>query len=136
MAHDTGNSGTILQLQDPDTVKEQLAGLAKQLASDISAADPAHSQELLGGFVSELFLAATQQSLREKRRKKQAEGIAKAKARGVRFGTPRKPLPDNFETVLRSWQNREIPLREAAKQCNMPETTFYDAAKRAMQPAE
>ena len=136
MAHDTGNSGTILQLQDPDTVKEQLAGLAKQLVLDISAADPAHSQELLGGFVSELFLAATQQSLREKRRKKQAEGIAKAKARGVRFGTPRKPLPDNFETVLRSWQNREIPLREAAKQCNMPETTFYDAAKRAMQPAE
>ncbi|MEY8576553.1 hypothetical protein AALD01_19920 [Oscillospiraceae bacterium 21-37] len=130
-------TSTLLQFDpSPETLKEQLSGLAKQLISDISTADPEHSQELLSGFVSELFLAATQQSLRESRRKKQAEGIAKAKARGVRFGTPRRPLPDNFYTVLRSWQNREIPLREAAKQCNMPETTFYDAAKRAAQSAE
>ena len=114
-----------------EAVKEQLSELAKSLIADISACDPEHSQELLSNFVSELFLAATQQSLRETRRKKQMEGIAKAKARGVRFGSPRKPLPDNFETVLRSWNNREVTLKEAAKQCNMPETTFYDAAKRA-----
>ena len=114
-----------------ETVKEQLSELARSLIADISACDPEHSQELLSGFVSELFLAATQQSLRETRRKKQMEGIAKAKARGVRFGSPRKPLPDNFETVLRSWNNREVTLKEAARQCNMPETTFYDAAKRA-----
>ena len=114
-----------------ETVREQLSELARSLIADISACDPEHSQELLSGFVSELFLAATQQSLRETRRKKQMEGIAKAKARGVRFGSPRKPLPDNFETVLRSWNNREVTLKEAARQCNMPETTFYDAAKRA-----
>ena len=114
-----------------ETVKEQLSELARSLITDISACDPEHSQELLSGFVSELFLAATQQNLRETRRKKQMEGIAKAKARGVRFGSPRKPLPDNFETVLRSWNNREVTLKEAARQCNMPETTFYDAAKRA-----
>ena len=116
---------------EAETVKEQLSELARSLISDISACDPEHSQELLSGFVSELFLAATQQSIRETRRKKQMEGIAKAKARGVRFGSPRKPLPDNFETVLHSWNNREVTLKEAARQCNMPETTFYDAAKRA-----
>lgn len=136
MAELVESSGMLQPGLPPEALKEQLSGLAKQLIEDISAADPVHSQELLSGFVSELFLAATQQTLREARRKKQAEGIARAKARGVRFGTPRKPLPDNFYTVLRSWQNREIPLREAAKQCNMPETTFYDAAKRAAQSSE
>ena len=140
MAQIYENSDSILRLQEenltPEALKERLADLAKQLTADISACDPEHSQEILSSFVSDLFLAATQQSMREKRRKKQAEGIAKAKARGVRFGTPRKPLPPNFEAVLQLWQNREIPLREAAKQCNMPESTFYDAAKRAAQPAE
>jgi len=130
---------SLLQVTGPDnsaaTVKEQLSELARTLIADISACDPEHSQELLSSFVSELFLAATQQSIRESRRKKQMEGIAKAKARGVRFGSPRRPLPDNFETVLRSWNNREVTLKEAARQCNMPETTFYDAAKRAAQQA-
>jgi len=114
---------------------KSLSELARTLIAEISAYDPEHSQKLLSSFVSELFLAATQQSIRESRRKKQMESIAKAKARGVRFGSPRKPLPDNFETVLRSWNNREVTLREAAKQCNMLETTFYDATKRAAQQA-
>ncbi len=134
------NLFSLLQIPDPDnptiTVKEQLSELAKMLITNISACDPEHSQELLSGFVSELFLAATQQSIKEFRRQRQMEGIAKAKARGVRFGTPRKPLPDNFETVLRSWNNREVTLKEAAKQCNMPESTFYDAARRAARQAE
>ena len=63
--------------------------------------------------------------------KKQAEGIARAKARGVRFGSRQKPLPENFEEARRSWRGGETSLKEAAKLCGMPTTTFYDAVRRA-----
>ena len=80
----------------PDLLKEELSELAQNLVSDIAQRAPGYSKELLGSFVSELFLAATQQSQREKRRKKQAEGIAKAKAKGVHFGPRAKPLPERI----------------------------------------
>lgn len=116
-----------------ESLKEQVCALANDIVSALNQADPAHSQELLSVLVSELFLSATKQSMREERRKKQAEGIAKAKARGVRFGTRRTPLPDNFDQARLSWRNQEITLKEAAKLCGMPTTTFYDAVRRAEQ---
>lgn len=116
---------------DSYDVKNQLSDLAENIVSEIMQSDPEHCQELLSTFVSELFLSATQQALREKRRKKQAEGIAKAKAKGVRFGPRAKPLPENFEEVLRAWRSQEITLKEASALCGMPQSTFYDAARRA-----
>lgn len=117
------------------SVEEQICVLAGDIVSALNEADPAHSQELLSQLVSELFLSATKQAIREERRKKQAEGIAKAKARGVRFGTKLRPLPENFDEVRRSWRNREMNLKEAAKLCGMPTTTFYDAVRRVEQSA-
>lgn len=117
------------------SVEEQIRVLAGDIVSALNEADPAHSQELLSQLVSELFLSATKQAIREERRKKQAEGIAKAKARGVRFGTKLRPLPENFDEVRRSWRNREMNLKEAAKLCGMPTTTFYDAVRRVEQSA-
>lgn len=114
-------------------LRECLPELAENIVERITDQDPEHSQELLGAFVSQLFLAATKQSMRRERRARQAEGIAKAKARGVRFGTRRKPLPDNFNEVRRAWRDREMNLKEAAKLCGMPATTFYDAVRRAEQ---
>ena len=61
---------------------------------------------------------------------RQAEGIAAAKARGVKFGRPSKPLPDNFYEVYKAWKNKKITQKEAAKACNMAETTFYDKARK------
>ena len=55
---------------------------------------------------------------------RQAEGIAAAKARGVRFGRPPKPLPENFTDVYRRWKNKEITGTAAAKGCSMPLSTF------------
>lgn len=124
---------------DPENVAaaaplpELLSELAQNLVSDIARRDPEHSQELLSGFVSELFLAATQQSLREKRRRKQAEGIAKAKAKGVHFGPRAKPLPENFMEAVGAWRGKRMTLEEAAKSCGMARTTFYDAARKAAQ---
>lgn len=117
-------------------LKEQLSVLAQNIVSDISQRDPEHSQELLSGFVSELFLAATQQSIREKRRKKQAEGIAKAKAKGVHFGPQAKPLPEKFMEAVEAWRGKQMSLEEAAKFCGMARTTFYDAARKAVQSVE
>ena len=116
-------------------LRNSLPKLADDLVARISEEDPEHCEELLGAFVSQLFLSATKQSLRRERRARQAEGIAKAKARGVQFGTRRKPLPDNFDEVRKSWRNREMNLKETSRLCGMPATTFYDAVRRAEQEA-
>lgn len=110
--------------------KEQMHSLANEIVFALKQADPEHSQELLSTLVSELFLAATTQSIQENRRQKQAEGIAKAKAKGVHFGPCVKPLPENFEEAHRSWRNQEMTLRDAAKLCGMPRSSFHDAVKR------
>ena len=57
-------------------------------------------------------------------RQRQAEGIAAAKAKGVRFGRPPKPLPDNFHRCYQRWKQGEITGTAAAKECGMPLATF------------
>ena len=61
-------------------------------------------------------------------RQRQREGIEAAKLRGVRFGRPSKPLPENFRQVYDRWIAGEISGREAALQCQMPMTSFYRKA--------
>jgi len=58
-------------------------------------------------------------------KKRQAEGIAAAKARGVQFGPKRKPLPENFYEVREQWRRGEISIRKARKLLNMPHSSFY-----------
>lgn len=64
------------------------------------------------------------QNERENIRSRQAEGIAAAKGRGVRFGRKIKPLPDNFLENCDLWRNGQISGLEAAKRCRMPQSTF------------
>lgn len=123
-------------LPENRSLKDCLPELAESIVQNISDQDPEHCQELLGTFVSQLFLFATKQTMRRERRVKQAEGIAKAKARGVQFGVKRRPLPDNFDEVRCAWRNKEMNLKKAAKLCGMPATTFYDAVRRAEQGEE
>ena len=63
-------------------------------------------------------------------RQRQAEGIAAAKAKGVKFGRPPKPLPHNFHEVHRAWRAKKMMLKQAAEACNMPVGTFYDKARK------
>ena len=67
---------------------------------------------------------------RESIKKRQAEGIAAAKARGVKFGRPPLSLPENFHDVHRDWRAKKVTLRQAAERCAMPEGTFYAKAVR------
>ena len=118
-----------------DEMKVQVQSLAQDIVRALKEQAPSHSQELLSVLVSELFLSATKLTMKEERRKKQAEGIAKAKARGVKFGTRLRPLPENFEQARLSWRNQEVNLKEAASLCGMPTSTFYDAVKRVERSA-
>ena len=110
--------------------QEYIQKLAQDVVSEISRLDPSHSKELLGILVSEVFRAATEQERREKRRQRQAEGIAAAKANGVHFGPSPRTMPDNFETLRQSWRSKELTLRKAAEACGVPKSTFRDAALR------
>ncbi len=68
-------------------------------------------------------------------RQSQKEGSAAAKARGVRFGRPPAPLPENFHSVYQRWKAGKITGVAAAKECGMPMSTFryraeiYEKAK-------
>ena len=116
-------------------IQSQLRDLAQEIASDIVAADLPHSQELLGTFVSALALAVADQTRRAERRQKQAEGIAAARARGVRFGRPPRPLPDGYHSAYRRWKAGAITGTEAAKECGMALSTFRYRAETYEQSA-
>lgn len=86
----------------------------------------------MGRFIADLvlqILSFVAESERHNINKRQMEGIAAAKARGVRFGRPPRSLPDNFYVVVKRWKKKEITLREATKLCNMSVSTFYRRMK-------
>lgn len=131
----TDRTGGIEVEKTEGEISEYLRQLAQQVFSDISELDPARSKELLGVFVSELFLSVSEQERRAVRRRQQAEGIAAARERGVKFGRSHKPLPENFEEYHKAWRGGQMSLREAARACGMPHATFRSAALR-MENAE
>ena len=115
-----------------EEVQEQWRLLTKMKGVDIAVIDmplldTRRSKDLLGTFIADLVLQVLSfvaQNERENIRQRQAEGIAAAKKKGVRFGRPQKPLPENFAEVQERWQNGELTCREAAKLCNMPYGSF------------
>lgn len=115
---------------DKEQMQARLKELAEEISSDLSALEAEQSKELLGDFVCDLFAAVTERQRREARRQKQAEGIAAAKARGVRFGRARKPAPDNFDEVRQAWKDGKLSLREAADTCGLSKGTFYGMVTR------
>lgn len=85
-------------------------------------------QDLLGVFIADLvlqILSYVAETERDFIKKRQAEGIAAAKARGVKFGARKKPLPETFGYVKGLWEKGEISVREAAKMLNISYSTFY-----------
>ncbi len=94
---------------------------------DMPLLDTRRGKDLMGTFLSDIVLQVLSfvaENERQNIRQRQAEGIAAAKARGVRFGRPRKPLPEDFSCIYRSWKSGNLTGTEAAKQCGMPLSTF------------
>ena len=95
---------------------------------DMPLLDTRNHKNLLGTFISDLvlqLLSFISENERTTIRQRQAEGIAAAKKRGVRFGRPTKEAPQNFEEVILKWQKKEVPLDEILKEYDMSAATFY-----------
>ncbi len=99
---------------------------------DMPLLDTRRGKDLMGTFLSDIVLQVLSfvaENERKNIRQRQREGIEAAKQRGVRFGRPQKPLPENFQYVYNRWLSGEISGREAAAICQMPVSTFYSRAK-------
>ncbi len=114
-------------------IQDQWRILTKEIGIDICVIDmplldTRNGKDLMGTFIADLvlqILSFVAQSERENIKKRQAQGIAAAKARGVRFGRPETPLPDDFEYIIKSWEKGALSTTDALKKCNMSESTFY-----------
>ena len=58
-------------------------------------------------------------------RERQAQGIAAAKARGVRFGRPEVAVPENFEDIVKRWEKGRIRFEDALAESGLSQSTFY-----------
>ena len=121
-----------------EEIQNQWRILTKEIGIDICVLDmplldTRNGKDLMGTFIADLvlqILSFVAQSERENIRKRQQEGIAAAKAKGVKFGRPPLPLPENFHEVHQAWRNKKMTLRQAATACGMPEGTFYGKARK------
>lgn len=94
---------------------------------DMPLLDTRCGKDLIGTFIADIvlqLLSFVAENERANIRQRQAEGIAAARARGVRFGRPPKPLPENFPAVYRCWKTGQITGTAAAAACGMPLATF------------
>ena len=116
-----------------EDIQKQWRLLTKDIGVDICVIDmplldTRNGKDLMGTFIADLvlqILSFVAQSERENIKKRQAQGIAAAKAKGVRFGRPETPLPDNFEQIIRDFEKNRITTQEASKRCGMSISTFY-----------
>ena len=95
---------------------------------DMPLLDTRRDKNLLGTFISDLvlqLLSFISENERTTIRQRQAEGIAAAKKRGVRFGRPTKEAPPDFDELISKWQKKEMPLDEILRQYGMSESTIY-----------
>lgn len=116
-----------------EEIKEQWRMLTKEIGADIiiqdmPLLDTTKSRDLLGNFISDVvlqLLSFVAENERNNIRTRQAEGIEAAKQRGVRFGKPAIPVPENFSELYRRWEQGSININEFARLCNMGRSTMY-----------
>ncbi len=114
-------------------ILEQWRILTKEMDIDICVLDmplldTRNGKDLMGTFIADLvlqILSFVAQSERESIRKRQAEGIAAARLKGVRFGRPRMPVPEDFGDTVHLYETGEIPIAEALQRAQMKKATFY-----------
>ena len=120
-----------------EEIQRQWRILTKEIGADICVIDmplldTRQGKDLMGTFIADLvlqILSFVAQSERENIKRRQMEGIAVAKARGVRFGRPEIAFSCDFDSVVERWENRQLTLQEVLGQCQMSRTTFYRRLK-------
>ena len=101
-------------------IRKQWAYITTEIGADIKVLDmplldTRQGKDLMDTFIADLvlqILSFVAQSERESIKKRQAEGIAAEKARGVKFGRPPLPLPENFHDAHRDWRSKKVTLRQ------------------------
>ncbi|WP_251493048.1 recombinase family protein [Otoolea muris] len=124
--------------RDYEEILEQWRILTKEKGVDIAVLDmplldTRRGKDLLGTFIADLvlqLLSFISENERKNIKERQREGIEAAKLKGVRFGRPEKPVPEDFEEIYNKWLAKEMSAEEAAKRCNFTRTTFYNKANR------
>lgn len=119
-------------------LNEQWRVITKEIGADIVVIDmplldTRREKNLMGTLISDIVLSLLSYVAENERiniRQRQAEGIQAAKLRGVKFGRPAIPLPDNFGEIYEAWKSKKITANEAAKLCNMATKTFYSKTKK------
>lgn len=114
-------------------IMEQWSIITKEKKADIRILDmplldTTKTKDLLGTFISDVvlqLLSFVAENERDNIRQRQAEGIAAAKARGVRFGKPVIPMPENFPELYRQWESNNLTINELASLCKMGRSTMY-----------
>ncbi len=100
---------------------------------DMPILDTRNEKNLIGTFISDLILSLLSYVAETEYisiHQRQAEGIAAAKAKGVKFGRKPNPIPENFDEVYKLWKDKKVSISEAANKCGMARSTFYDKAKK------
>ena len=116
-----------------EEIQNQWRILTKEIGVDICVIDmplldTRNGKDLMGTFIADLvlqILSFVAQSERENIRKRQSQGIAAAKKRGVRFGRPEKPIPEGFAETVKLWEKKEIDIKAVLEMCGLKEATFY-----------
>ncbi len=120
-----------------EEIQQQWRVLTKEICVDICVLDmplldTRQGKDLMGTFIADLvlqILSFVAHSERDNIRKRQAEGIAAAKARGVRFGRPMVRAPENFAEIVRLWEQGELHFTQALQHSGLTEATFYRRLK-------
>ena len=116
-----------------EEIQRQWRVLTKDIGVDICVLDmplldTRNGKDLMGTFIADLvlqILSFVAQNERESIKKRQAEGIAAAKKRGVQFGRPSISVPENFASLVRAWERKEISIDDVLNDCKMSKSTFY-----------
>lgn len=116
-----------------EDIQKQWRILTKDIGIDICVIDmplldTRNGKDLMGTFIADLvlqILSFVAQNERENIKKRQAQGIAAAKAKGVRFGRPEIPTPDGFEQYVLEWEEGQTPVFEILKLTGLSKSTFY-----------
>ena len=120
-----------------EEIQKQWRRLTQEIGVDIVVLDmplldTRKGKDLMGTFIADLvlqILSFAAQNEREAIHKRQEEGIAAAKARGVKFGRPKVEQPNNFDKVVAAWERKDIDFETALEQTGLRPATFYRRLK-------
>ena len=122
-----------------EEIQNQWRFLTKERGIDIAVIDmplldTRNGKDLMGTFLADIVLQVLSfvaQNERETTKKRQMEGIASARSRGVRFGRPVKEPSENFAKMVKKWEQGKLDFKEVLTITGLKESSFYRRLKES-----